>query len=344
MTGFLSFVIVFSLLIFVHELGHFLAAKLFGVRVIEFGFGYPPRIATIGRWRETEITINALPVGGFVNMAEDDPTIKGGLASKSIGARALVFGAGSLMNLMLAFALFVVTFVAGAPTPVDAPGAGIYRVDPASPAQSVGLRPGDNIAEIDGIAIEDYEQATDLIKERAGQSMELLIERNEKMLPTLSVTPRLNPPDGQGALGIVIGQPIERVAYPIWEAIPMGLRTTVGAMRGMYDGIMAMIRRQLPFEVSGPVGIYRETTLRAETGFSHLTEFAAFLSLNLFLLNLLPLPALDGGRLVFVLLEWLRGGRRIPPEKEGMVHAMGMAALLLMMVVVTYFDIVRYYG
>jgi len=344
MTGFLSFVIVFSALIFVHELGHFLAAKLFGVRVQEFGFGYPPRIAKIGQWRGTDITINALPVGGFVNMSEDDPTAEGGLASKSVGARALVFAAGSLMNLLLAVLLFIVTFLVGAPTPVDRPGAGIYRVDPSSPAQTAGLRPGDNVVEIDDIAITDYEQATGLIRARAGQPMELLIERNTEQLPSISVTPRLDPPTGQGALGVVIGQPIDRVAYPIWEAVPMGVRTTIGAVRGMYDGIMAMIRRQLPFEVSGPVGIYRETTQRAETGLSHLIEFSAFLSLNLFLLNLLPLPALDGGRLIFVLLEWIRGGRRVPPEKEGMVHAVGMMALLLMMAVVTYFDIVRYYG
>jgi len=134
MVGVFSFVIVFSVLIFVHELGHFAAAKLNGVRVEEFGFGYPPRLVSFGVWRGTEITLNALPIGGFVRMSEDDPTQPGSLARKSWRVRALVYSAGALMNLLLAMILYSVTFMVGALTPVDAPGAGIYYVVPSSPA------------------------------------------------------------------------------------------------------------------------------------------------------------------------------------------------------------------
>jgi regulator of sigma E protease len=115
-------------------------------------------------------------------------------------------------------------------------------------------------------------------------------------------------------------------------------------VRALFLGIQAAVRGQMPFQVTGPIGIYQTTVEIAQTGIERLLEFTAFLSLNLFLVNLLPLPALDGGRLIFVLLEWLRGGKRVPPEKEGVVHAIGMVLLIALMVVVTFADYLRYFG
>jgi len=340
----LSFVLVFGLLVFVHELGHLIAAKAFGVRVDEFGFGYPPRLVSLGSIGGTEITLNLIPLGGFVRMNEDDPTIPDGIASRSRKVRAVVFAAGSIMNLLLAVALYGVTYMRGALEPVEKPGAGIYSVAVGSPADEAGLQPGDNILAVDGQEVASVEDAIARIGAGVGRPIDLTIERDGRLLPPISVVPRVDPPPNEGALGITVDLPLERVSYPVWEAVPLGFRATYNTVRAMFWSIKQAITQQLPMEVTGPIGIYQMTAEVAASGLTPLLEFTAFLSVNLFLLNLLPLPALDGGRLVFVFLEWVRGGRRVPPEKEGLVHAIGMALLLVLMAVVTFRDYLRYFG
>lgn len=343
--GFLSFVAVFSLLVFAHELGHFVVAKLAGVKVDEFGFGYPPRLLKLGTWRGTAVTLNLIPIGGFVRMSEDDPSVEGSLARKSRGVRALVFVSGALMNVVLAAVLFSVTFMMGTLVPVEgAPGAGVYYVAPDSPAEAAGLRPGDTILSINGQEVTDIQRAIDLTQESVGQEMAITVERDGQVLPALQATPRVDPPENEGPLGVALDLPLEVRAYPVWEAIPKGIVATWTGIRGIVGSIIAAIRSQLPFQVTGVIGIYTMTTEVAQRGLTQLLEFTGLLSLNLFLLNLLPLPALDGGRLIFVLLEWVRGGRRVPPEKEGAVHAVGMVLLLAFMVVVAVIDYMRYFG
>ena len=167
------------------------------------------------------------------------------------------------------------------------------------------------------------------------------MRRNDKLLAPLSVTPRVNPPANEGALGVTLSSPFTMRSYPLGQAVPLGVRTTVNVVASIPSVIAGMIRRQIPAEVSGVVGIYSMTAEAVKSGLGQLLEFAGLLSVNFFLFNLLPLPALDGGRLLFVILEWIRRGRRVPPEKEGMVHAVGMAVLLGLMAVVTYFDLMR---
>jgi len=343
MVGFVSFIIVFGLLIFVHELGHFMAAKLFGVRVEEFGFGYPPRLLKLGQWRETEITLNALPLGGFVRMWETDTSVPESLANKPRGVRALVYTAGSLMNIALAAVLFSVTFMAGTLVPTEGPGAGIYYVSPNSPADEAGLRPGDTILRINAEEIADAQEAVGIIRSNLGQPIEITVRRGDRPLPPITLTPRADPPPEEGAVGVALDLPLVRQSFPVWRAVPMGLRATVNSVLGIFYGIRAAIRGQVPLEVSGPIGIYQTTAEVAKTGWERLMEFTGFLSVNLFLVNLLPLPALDGGRLIFILLEWVRRGKRVPPEKEGLVHALGMVALLAVMAFVTYLDFQRYF-
>lgn len=344
MIGIISFVLVFGLLIFVHEFGHFVAAKLAGVRVEEFGFGYPPRLLQLGTWRGTKISLNMLPVGGFVRMSEGDPTAEGSLASRGRGVRALVYVAGALMNAVLAIGLYSIIFMAGALTPVEGPGAGVYYVAPKSPADLAGIRLGDTIVSIDGRTVRDVEHAVELVNGGLGQLIEIVVRRNDKVLPPILATPRVSPPPNEGALGVALDLPLMRRSYPPWEAIPLGFRTGYGVVRAVAHQIVGALRGELPLQVSGPIGIYRTTKEVAKTGVEQLLEFTAFLSLNLFLVNLLPLPALDGGHLIFVLLEWVRGGRRVSPEKEGFVHTVGMIALLAFMVVVAVLDYRRYYG
>ena len=344
MVSFASFAAVFSLLIFVHEFGHFLVAKILGVRVEEFGFGYPPRLLKLGTWRGTLLSLNLLPVGGFVRMAEHDPSVEGSLAAKSRSARLAVYMAGTMMNVVLAAVLYSVTFAVGALVAVEGPGAGIYYVAPRSPADMAGLRAGDTIVSIDAQVVDDVHRAVELIKAKIGQPTEIVVRRNGKLLPPVSVIPRLNPPPNEGALGVALDLPLARKSYPLWEAVPRGIGATYNTVKGIIWAIRAALRRQLPLQVTGVIGIYSMTARAAKTGLVQLLEFTAWLSLNLFLVNLLPLPALDGGHLVFILVEWLRGGRRIPPEREGLVHAIGMIVLLTLMAVLTVVDCVRYFG
>jgi len=248
------------------------------------------------------------------------------------------------MNVVLAVVLYTITFTTGALVPFDGPGAGIYWVSPESPAASAGIRAGDTIVSVAGEPVDSVEEAMELIADRIGEPVSVVLRRDDRLLDPVQVTPRVDPPEGEGAVGISLGKPWSRQRYPVWEAIPLGARATVNTVRGMFYMIGAAIAGEVPLEVSGPIGIYRETVQVARTGINRLIEFTAFLSINLFLVNLLPLPALDGGRLIFVLVEALRGGRRVPPEKEGLVHAIGFVVLIAFMVVVTFMDYMRYFG
>jgi regulator of sigma E protease len=344
MAGFISFVVIFSLLIFIHELGHLLAAKATGVSVKEFGFGYPPRMARVARWGGTDISLNWLPFGGFVRMHEDEPDVPGGLSGKSRKVRAFVFSAGSLMNLLLAIVLFTVLYLVGALTPVEKPGAGVYYVASGSPAQQVGITPGDTIVSIDGVTVSGVDEAVALIQGRLGQPMLVQVTRNGKLLEPFEVTPRLDPPKDEGSLGVALDLPLERQSYPFGEAITKGFQTTWQTARGIYLSLRSAIVGETAFELSGPVGIYQYTAQAARSGIEQLIELTAMLSVNLFMLNLFPLPALDGGRMIFVLIEWVRGGRRVPAAREGMVHLVGMALLIGLMLIVTYADIRRLIG
>ncbi len=344
MSGPIAFIVVFGLLIFVHEFGHFVAARLAGVKVDEFGFGFPPRLAKLGNWRGTDITLNWLPIGGFVRMPEEDPTNPDSLASKSRWARTLVHAAGSLMNLLLAVLLFTATYLFGTLVQVDEPGAGIMMVAPGSPAEESGLLPYDNILSVAGEPIESSDQVVRIIRENLGKPIAFEIEREGQVLAPITLTPRVNAPENEGAVGVSLYLPFERRSYPIWEALPMGARAAWYTAQNIVWSIQAAIRQQLDLQLTGVIGIYTMTAQAAETGLSRVAQFAGSLSVNLFLLNLLPLPALDGGKLVFILLEFVRGGKRVAPEKEGLVHAVGMVLLLVLMVVITVADYFRFIG
>jgi regulator of sigma E protease len=188
------------------------------------------------------------------------------------------------------------------------------------------------------------DQAIAIIQQHKGEPVEILLRREGKALDPVTVTPRVDATPEQGAVGVSLGDPWTRKSYPVWRAVPLGIRAAINSVRGMFYMIWAAIQGQVPFQVTGPIGIARETARVAKTSLEQLIEFTAFLSINLFLVNLLPLPALDGGRLIFVLIEWVRGGKRVPPEKEGLVHAIGMVVLIMLMVVVTFMDYMRYFG
>ncbi len=345
LTSILAFLVVFSLLVFAHEGGHFIVAKWTGVKVEEFGFGYPPRLLTFMEKGETKFTLNAIPFGGFVKLAgENDPTIPGSLASQNRRVRAAVLSAGAAMNMILAALLFGATALVGEPVPVTA--VEVTEVAPLSPAAVAGLQTGDIIMELDGQEVTDALALHEYTYQRLGQEVTLLLERGDESL-TVTLVPRPQPPEGEGPMGIAMKTTIvgtKLVRYQAWQAIPIGVSRTVRAVEVIIIAIIYMVRGLIAPEVSGPVGIAQATGQVAQMGLPFLLQFTAFLSVNLVFINLLPFPGLDGGRLAFIILETLRRGKKIDPQKEGLVHIIGMLILIGLVLVVSYFDILRVTG
>lgn len=338
-----AFLVIFSLVIFVHELGHFSVAKLSGARVQEFGFGYPPRLWRIAKRGDTEYTINAIPIGGFVRvLADDEPDNPDSMSRRSPWVRGAFLIAGPAMNLVLAVLLFGASFALGVLSPVEGPGVGIYGVAPSSPAASANLQVGDTILMMDGEPVNSVEDLQEMVKPRLDQEVALQIRRDGKTLPEpVVVVPRSDAPEGQGAIGIEIGDPIAKVRYPVWQSVWLGLQQAGWTVLAIVGGLVDMVRGLVPADLTGPIGLAQMTAQVAKSGMSQLMEWTAFVSVNLFILNLLPIPALDGGRLVFVAIEVLRRGRRIAPQKEGFVHLVGLVLLLGVFLVISYFDLVR---
>ncbi len=337
-----AFLGILVVLVLGHELGHFITARATGVRVVEFGLGYPPRLFSVKRG-ETRYSLNTIPLGGFVKMAgEEDPEVPGSLAGKSIGIRLLVLGAGSLMNFLLPLLLFSIAFMV--PHNLVTSQVIVEKVEPGSPADIAGIRAEDIILSVNEQAVDNTGDVLRRIQLNLGKEITLLIKHPDATTETVQVIPRWRPPEGQGETGILISTSeatIVRQHYPFWKAIPMGVSSCIETFILFKNGIVSMIIGAIPVQLTGPVGIAQLTGEVARTGISPLLEFAAFLSTNLAIINLFPLPALDGGRLVFVLLEWVRRGKRIAPKAEGLVHLIGFALLMVFFLAITYQDIMR---
>ncbi len=339
----IAFVIVLSILVLVHELGHFTLAKLTGIRIEEFGLGYPPRLLTIARRGDTEYTLNAIPFGGFVRMlGEEDPSHPDSFAAKSKLVRASALLAGSLMNVVLAFLLFIGVGLIGFDIPTGS--VAIVGVAPGSPAAGADLQEGDTILSIDGLTVRNTYELSRYTRERLGDEVTLSIQRGEETTP-IRLTPRREPPVGEGAMGVII-QTVDivgtdKLRYSLWGAIPMAARMTGDVIMAIFSGVASMIQGVIAPDFRGPVGIAAATGEIAKSGLVALTQFTAFLSIQLAIFNLLPFPGLDGGRLAFIALETLRGGKRVAPEKEGLVHLVGLVILMGLLLIVSYQDIAR---
>lgn len=337
-----SFLLVIVVLVLGHEIGHFFTAKASGVTVQEFGLFLPPRLLSIKRGG-TLYSLNAIPLGGFVKMAgEDDPDVKGSLAGKSIGTRLLVLSSGSIMNFLLPLLLFSIAFM----VPHDAV-VGKVVVDDVmanSPAQIAGIRPGDTILTVNNRQIDNSGDIHRNIDLNLGNQITMLVQHSDATQETLRLVPRWKPPQNQGAVGILLRTSeasTVRRSEPFWRAIPMGISSCIETFILFKNGIVSMIIGTTPAAVTGPVGIAQLTAEVARAGFSPLLEFAAFLSINLGIINIFPLPALDGGRIAFVLLEWLRRGKRVSAKAEGRVHLIGFILLMAFFLLVTYSDVMH---
>ncbi|TMB85260.1 MAG: PDZ domain-containing protein [Chloroflexi bacterium] len=390
---------VFGLLVLVHEFGHFITAKWAGIRVEEFGIGFPPRIVGLrqrdeGGWEviwmggkryeedtydsrkqtpfsgtsggvstpdtpksnHTIYSINLIPIGGFVRMPGENGDINDesgnydsqSFAAKSAGKRLIVLVAGVTMNVLLAMVLFTFAFGFGEPNLVPQIG----KVVPGSPAATAGIRPGDTIVSANNQPVKFFSDLQSIVNaelqadknQHATVPVTLQIRRpGSAELISTTVNVREHPPAGQGPMGIEAGGKVVFDSIPVWQAPLRGVQYTFQITTDFLRAIGQMITGALPFQVAGPVGIVRITGEVAQSvpseGWWPILSLTAVLSLNLAIINILPFPALDGGRVVLVLIEVLRGGKRLRPEVEGMINFAGMLMLLTLMVVITFFDV-----
>ena len=309
--------------------------------------------------KPTEYALNWIPFGGYVRMlGEEDPTAPGSFASKSKKIRFAVLVAGSAMNLIAAVFFFMLTSMAGVPEPVlginlageEAPVAHTIVTDvvPDTPADAAGLEVGDIIVGAGDVEFKHMGDLVSYVEDRKGTEITLQLDRAGEVV-SASLVPRVNPPEGQGSMGVGIAyerSESDIVYYPAPEAFVRGMTET-----GQYVGLtfylpIAILRNIFPAEAArptGPVGIYQQTGSAVEAAISlnwwfPVLWFTAVLSTALAVTNLLPLPALDGGRILFILIEAIRG-KRVSPEKEGAIHFIGLAVLLTLMIVISYYDI-----
>jgi regulator of sigma E protease len=338
----ISFILVMGVVVFVHELGHLIAAKRNRIIVEEFGLGYPPRLFKVMERGGTEYTINAIPFGGFARMrGEDDPTDPGSFAAASRGARFVTLAAGPAMNFLLAFILFaILSLVQGMPD-ASKPGAIIEGLVPGAPAEQAGLRVGDRVIAADGQPVETVQDLQTYTSANLGKPIVYTVARADGQTVEITAIPRQNPPENEGALGIRIGTALRPTMAH--EALGAGARS-LGTIVYMTFAIPAnLIREGRPISEAGfmgPVGIAATTGQFVRLGINTdsllptLLYFVGVISAALGLTNLLPIPALDGGRILFLIIEAIRG-RRVEPAREGMVHLIGFGLLLLLVGLLT---------
>lgn len=330
----LQFIAGLAVLIFVHELGHFLAARLFKVNVEEFGIGFPPRLVKLFEHQGTEYTLNWIPLGGFVRLSgENDPEIPGGFGSASPFARLAILFAGPLTNILVGLALGTALFVSRGEPILDQ--VIVYQVAPGSPAEQAGLQANDKFISIEGQAIDSVQKLQTLIAEHLDQESELIIKRGEEML-TLSLTPRSNPPAGEGAIGVILDNPTRPIS--ITKAVNQSVIASYEYVRNLVVLPVRMAQGEISPEEGRLVGykgmydIYREV--------QNPLWFFTIISVSLGIMNLLPIPALDGGRITLILPEILFR-RRVPARFENALHLIGFAVLILLLIYVNLQDFIN---
>lgn len=351
------FVAVLSLLVFVHEFGHFITAKRAGIRVEEFGFGFPPRVFGVKKG-DTVYSINWIPLGGFVKIKGESGECvrdKDSFASKRAPVRALVLMAGVVMNVALTWALLSFGYMIGLPQVVEDlskyarvadPKVQVAQVLDGSPAERSGVKAGDEIVGVDGLPPLDADHVRAVASGRIGRPVDVDLVRDGRRM-TLQVIPEVLKDSGRAGLGVALTK-TGYVSYPPLIAPIEGARSTLVLGREIFLSFWGLIRdlvvrHKVTVELSGPVGIAILTSEAAKLGFRHLLQFAALLSLNLAIINVLPLPALDGGRVLFLAIEAVRG-KAVSRRIEVAAHNIGFALLMTLVLAVTYHDVVRFGG
>ncbi len=348
----ITFLVILSILILVHELGHFIAARRAGVWVEEFGFGLPPRFfgKKIG---DTFYSLNLLPFGGFVKLhgeTSDEEVTKPDMAFLNKGKfkRTVIILAGVFMNFILGILAFsfVYSFM-GIPQTVETGKVKVVDVRPDSPAADSGFISGDVVVEVEGQKVTTTKEFIGVVEKGEGKEILVLLERVNVGLVEVKTTPRENPPEGEGALGVAIVSAETQFYFPpIWKRPFLGVYYGFKeaffwsgiVISGMAKVIGQLVGGVLPEGVAGPTGLFAITSEVAKLGIFPLINWVGIISVNLAVLNVLPFPALDGGHLVFIGFEKLFG-RRIVPKVQAWIHGAGLALLLLFILAITFREI-----
>jgi regulator of sigma E protease len=308
----------------------------------------------------TIYSINFLPIGGFVRMPGENGDVNdeggnydpGSFAAKSAGKRVIVLVAGVTMNVLLAMVLFM--FAYGVGQPITPPQIG--TVVAGSAAAQAGLKAGDTFVSVNGQSVSQFSDVQDITTQLTNQHANatrvpivvVVRRQGQQALYTTTVNALVNPPSGQGHMGITATTNVNIVRYPFWEAPFRGVGETFSVTGQFISTISQMISGAIKPQISGPVGIVQITGQVAQTvptlGWWPILSLTAILNINLAIVNILPFPALDGGRVVLILIELLRGGKRLKPELEGIINLAGMAILLTLMVIITVSDVMHWNG
>ncbi len=340
----ISFIVVFGVVTLAHEFGHYVFSRRAGIKILELGLGFGPRL--FGFVKEgTLYTLNLFPIAGFIRIAGTNPeeemkddkySTEESYLSKTPKQKFLSIFGGPAFNILLAFIIFYVMFVfTGVPKDISNE---ISTVVPASIADKAGIKPGDKIIALSGKKISSMAEAVDQIHKSAGKTLVLAIDRSGKMLK-INAVPQLNKRLKIGLMGFSL-KPIYVRTNPLlalYESLKQVVATSIVIL---YTLFLLIIGKVSVLDLAGPVGIAQFTGQVAGEGFVPLLSFTAFLSINLGLINLLPIPALDGGRLVFIVIEGIRK-KAVDIELENKIHQVGLTLLLALMAVLTVNDIFR---
>lgn len=326
-------ILVFGFIVFIHELGHFYFAKRAGVTIHEFSIGMGPKL--FGFEKDGIVyNIRLLPIGGYVAMEgeDEDSDDPNSFEKKSIKERFLSIVAGPLANILLCIILFIPFFAI-----LGTPGTTFEKVLPKSPSAVAGIKAGDKIVDIDGNKINSFNELTKTIVDSNGKKLNITIERNGKELEKVVKPEKMS---GKYMIGI---QP--KYERNLLKVIPHAIYTTYDISKTMLNFLWQLVTGQLSGNVmnslSGPVGVIKMVSTAASTGFLNLVYFTALISLNIGIFNLLPIPALDGWRILVLFIEFLRGGKKLPSKVEGYINGAGLFVLLAFMLFITYKDILR---
>lgn len=337
-TTIVATIFVFGMLVFVHELGHFITAKMTGMRVSEFAIGFGPKLLW-KRWGETEYSLRAVPLGGYNKIDGMDPEEdldERSFNRKPVWARAIVIAAGSVMNFVLPVILFTIVFLSsGIESISDQPVIG--SLIPDKPAAQSGLVPGDKILSINGSPVETWRQVVEKIR-LSKDSLVLELETKNAVKRKVTMFPEIDAKSGRAVIGIV---PVIDHQYPgFFESIGMSVKQTYVISGKMLSGLGQMLTGRVEADIAGPIGVAQMAGQVAQLGFAPLLQFAAFLSINLGLINLFPVPVLDGGHLVTLLVEAIRR-KPLNPAQIRYTQMVGLGLLILLMLLATFKDLTR---
>lgn len=323
---------VFFLVVIFHEFGHFIVAKMVDIKVHEFSIGMGPRLASIKKG-ETEYSIRILPIGGYVRMEGEDETSNDlrSFTNKPILSRAAVLFAGAFMNFVLAVLVFsIISYVIGMPTTI------IEKVTPNFPAEISGLKNGDKIIQINDKTVTKWEDIVTEINKEKDKELEIIVLRgNEKK--KFVVEPVLDKESGRFMIGI-----IPKAKKSIIYSVKVGIERTIFIISMMFKFFQMLFKGNINTkDIVGPVGIIYMVGEAARVGILSVLSLTGLISVNLGFFNLLPIPALDGSRLLFLFIESIRK-KPIEPEKEGFIHFIGFIFLMILMILIAYKDIIRF--